>query len=188
MTVGPVDFRPMDAGIAAIGGALVGAVAALGTAALTTWVQRETARTTVRAEYQKEVRQPRRDAYRKLISAGIELAESAAGEWIWIEQEHVTPALNLKDPIDESWLEISLLGPVNTAAAATEVRRQAYVVFGHLWSLRSFWNSSPAAPDVEEERVTQLGSEIDSAAVALRDAVLALSRSAQISLEDTGLT
>ncbi|MCT9087321.1 hypothetical protein N4G70_00380 [Streptomyces sp. ASQP_92] len=175
----------MDSGIAAICGALVGALTAFGTSTLTYRAQRETTRATVRAEYRKEVREPRRDAYRKLISVGMDLAERARGELIWAEQSHVSQALNLKDAVDQSWLEISLLGPANTLNAATEVRRNAYLVFDCLWSLYAFWNSTLA--EDEEARSNRLAQELESSAFPLLEAVLDLSRSAQLALEDTGV-
>ncbi|MFH8837333.1 hypothetical protein [Streptomyces sp. NPDC017868] len=174
----------MDAGIAAIGGALVGAVAALGTAALATWAQRANAQATVRSEHQKELRHPRREAYGRLIPVGMQLAERAAGDFIWIEDAARSDALELKGPIDESWLEISLLGPPLVASSATEVHRHAHVVFDHLWQLESYMQSTGRD---DEDLVERLSTDLGESSEKLRDAVLAFSRTAQIALEATGL-
>lgn len=160
------------------------AVATLGTATLATWAQRANAQATVRSEHQKELRQPRREAYGKLIPAGMRLAECAAGDLIWVEDRARSQALELKGPIEESWLDISLLGPPHAASSAIDVHRYAHVVFDHLWQLESYVRSTGRD---DEDLVDRLAADLDESSQKLRDAVLAFSRAAQIALEATGL-
>jgi hypothetical protein len=116
----------------------------------------------------------------------MELAESAAGDQIWNLEEPIRQAMNLKVPIEESWLEVTLLGPVEALTDATEVKKSSYVVFGHLWSLKLF-QKGYGEPDDEEEFTDRLVNDLDTAAKDLMDAVMNLSRTAQRVLENTGL-
>ncbi|MFF1377548.1 hypothetical protein [Streptomyces sp. NPDC058308] len=114
----------MDAGIAAVCGALAGSVATIGAAFAAGWWQREGARIAVRAEYRRERRQPRHDAYKELISAASEIMElskySNPGQSEF-DEPFEAAIVRLK----ETWLEIALLGPQNVVDLGSEVQRAA---------------------------------------------------------------
>lgn len=122
-----------------------------------------------------------------MISAATDMAEYGAGDVIWSSSEALTNALDLKEPIDEGWLEITLLGPAEVLTEAAELRKWAYALFGHLVSVRVFINAPAGEAEMEERRINGLVSQLDDASIDLMDSVLALSRAAQRALEYTGL-
>ncbi|MCD9592326.1 hypothetical protein [Streptomyces sp. 8ZJF_21] len=175
----------MDAGIAAVCGALAGGVATIGAALATGWSQREGARIAARAQYINEVRQPRREAYRGLISSATELSTAAASEAIALESERMNQALSLGEPIEKSWLDISLLGPKRALVRASQVRRDAYAT---LVALHRFhmWLENGQGGASDEQRGEELSQSLTDAAVRLDKSIEDFAAAAQISLEETG--
>ncbi|MFF5538797.1 hypothetical protein ACFY71_41240 [Streptomyces cinerochromogenes] len=111
----------MDAGIAAVCGALAGAVATTGAAIATGWAQREAARIAARVEHRKDRRQPRYDAYRKFIDAVSSLVETPRIATGPVDRR----VAEVRKEIKESWLTISVLGPGDAQRSASRVRKKA---------------------------------------------------------------
>lgn len=176
----------MDAGIAAIGGALAGALATLGAAFVTGWVQREGARISVQAEYRNELRQPRREAYREFISAATQLSSATASEVLALDENLLNGALRLGGPIDKAWLDISLLGPKRALANATQVRRHAFAAIDLLYTWK-IWLSNGAGGPEDDRRGEVLSQQLDNLAVLLSKSVEDFAESAQQALEETGM-
>ncbi|MGW7548452.1 hypothetical protein ACWGKQ_46160 [Streptomyces sp. NPDC054770] len=65
----------MDAGLAAVLGALAGAVATTGAAFAAGWSAREQAKFAARAEHKRQRREPREKAYKAFLSEAIALRE-----------------------------------------------------------------------------------------------------------------
>ncbi|MCF3119693.1 hypothetical protein IPZ68_08215 [Streptomyces arenae] len=121
----------MDAGLAAVCGALAGSVATIGAALAAGWAQREGARIAARSVYQKEQRQPRMDAYRSLITHAAYLAELE----VFDPSDMSGPASMRIEGIEAAWLEISLIGPASVLAASSNVRRCALLTQNALISV-----------------------------------------------------
>lgn len=68
----------MDAGLAAVLGALAGSVATIGAALATGWSQREGARIAARSEHRRERREPRHEVYRQFIAEANHMGQQAA--------------------------------------------------------------------------------------------------------------
>ncbi|MGW8975135.1 hypothetical protein [Streptomyces platensis] len=68
----------MDAGIAAICGALAGSVGTIGAGLAAGWAQRESARIAARADHRRERSQQRYDSYKDLLIASSLLVENTA--------------------------------------------------------------------------------------------------------------
>ncbi|GAA3856473.1 hypothetical protein GCM10023084_07900 [Streptomyces lacrimifluminis] len=111
----------MDAGLAAVCGALAGAAATTGAAFATGWAQREAARITARVEHRKDRRQPRYEAYRQFIDAVTTLIDLPKTATSPVNEQ----VAEIKARIKEAWLTVSVLGPESAQKAASKVRRKA---------------------------------------------------------------
>ncbi|MFD4700836.1 hypothetical protein [Streptomyces niveus] len=118
----------MDAGLAAICGALAGAVATTGAALATGWSQRESARIAARAEYQRQRHESRHAAYKRFISITQTLNDETRflrtlgnSSQHDFSQEFADRCSALEQEVKEVWMEIVLAGPVEAGAAAGKV-------------------------------------------------------------------
>ncbi|MEU0761995.1 hypothetical protein ABZ351_20230 [Streptomyces microflavus] len=179
----------MDAGLAAIGGALAGAIAAVGGAMIHARSQRATTRDNIRAEYQKETREARRNAYASLHSAAKTLALIAGSDGIWSDAEGLRDAWQEEDRLEVAWDEIGFLGPVNVISAAENVRHYALDALRGLRALWSFHQESPSRRSVaqEEQHANALSQQLDLASTALMQAVEEFREEAGKALGDVGL-
>ncbi|MGW3760714.1 hypothetical protein [Streptomyces sp. NPDC005131] len=120
----------MDAGTAAVLGALAGSVATIGAALATGWAQREGARITARSEHRRERREPRHDVYKEFISALTAMRFMASV--FAIDAEHAPD--NIDDELMGRWLEVvnrigpkaietTLAGPKDVAKAAIRLHQ-----------------------------------------------------------------
>ncbi|GEC10463.1 hypothetical protein SSP24_81180 [Streptomyces spinoverrucosus] len=123
----------MDAGLAAVCGALAGSVATIGAALATGWSQRETARISARAEHQRQRHEARHAAYKALISATQTLNSVTRGMRHDPQLRDFTPEIAeacaaAESDIKEVWLEVVLAGPQNAARAANAIMHSANVM------------------------------------------------------------
>ncbi|MDO0931318.1 hypothetical protein QQY66_06340 [Streptomyces sp. DG2A-72] len=177
----------MDAGLAAVLGALAGAVATTGAAVATGWAAREQAKIAARGEHRRQ----RRDARQAVYEEFIELTEVLTDRVIKIsdlsaptfDQIHAAEA-----DVWASWegvrgvfTKVRLAGPDYVSQAAVEVRKSCTLVAVRMTAVKKC--SSPDSRDPEElagvkwvaltESLTQLivehGAFIGIAQVALDD-------------------
>ncbi|MCX4687228.1 hypothetical protein OG401_23470 [Kitasatospora purpeofusca] len=134
----------MDAGLAAVCGALAGSVATIGAAFATGRAQREGARIGARVEHRKERRMPRQEAYKRLMSAASEI-RSIRKSPVPGESEPQRAYQANKD-VKLAWEDIALLGPDDVSRAASELRDLAFALYTLIWALYG-------TPNVEHERV-----------------------------------
>jgi fructoselysine-6-P-deglycase FrlB-like protein len=123
----------MDAGLAAVLGALAGALATTGAAFVTGWSAREQATLAARAEHKRQRRAPREEAYKAFLSEAMALMELLRVVRSYealpdaVRGRLMTPgtrtqAEEIEARIKERWLEVTLAGPesVQEPAAAIE--------------------------------------------------------------------
>ncbi len=121
----------MDAGLAAVLGALAGSVATIGAALATGWAQRESALITVRSEHRRDRREPRQNAYKEFISIAHRMRNLTAA---WAVDVNLTPEID--DTREEAWSQTErtlkqvatdavLAGPTPVAKAAIELTQSA---------------------------------------------------------------
>ncbi|MFJ3619604.1 hypothetical protein ACIPSH_15845 [Streptomyces iakyrus] len=119
----------MDAGLAAVLGALAGSVATIGAALATGWAQREEARIAARAEHRRERREPRLEAYKAFILATSDLREQSTfftvKELVPDDPGDLSTDLLFQaaSALKDSALEVSLAGPRRVSKDAIKIQR-----------------------------------------------------------------
>ncbi|GAA1423493.1 hypothetical protein GCM10009601_26830 [Streptomyces thermospinosisporus] len=122
----------MDAGLAAVLGALAGSAATIGTAFVTSRSQRETARLTARAEHQRQRREPRHDTYKAFISSTSQLRDQLEKfENFDLYPDSITDATvqhynDTANELKSQWVEVALVGPANVGASSKKVEQLAH--------------------------------------------------------------
>jgi hypothetical protein len=182
----------MDAGLAAVLGALAGSMATIGAAFATGWAQREGTRITARAAHVKDRRQPRHDAYRALIQAAIDLQRRVT---LQEGYDDMTPeeVKNFDREITARWLDISLLGPRTAIVYAGRVQDASLAVIKKAMLSRNLrariFNEEHANEEAEnavrdsyEDSVHVLFSAVDDLTNAVNDFAF----SASETLDDDG--
>ncbi|MET8403475.1 hypothetical protein [Streptomyces sp900116325] len=176
----------MDAVIAVVGtllGTLAGAITA-------GWWQRESARTTIRAEHIKAMRQPRHDAYKSFIQSAVVLRERVlvndGYEDTTREEENL-----LSGDITSQWADLVLLGPksVNLLGsilhdASLDAIRQMGIC-RHLTCAPCDHESDDAEERAHQEYEVSL-RELENSADELAVAINAFAAVASGHLEDDG--
>ncbi|GHJ27131.1 hypothetical protein TPA0910_15640 [Streptomyces hygroscopicus subsp. sporocinereus] len=121
----------MDAGLAAVLGALAGSTATLGTAICTRWYQRQTARLAARAEHQRQRREPRHDIYRDFISYASNLRDQLDTFKDFdlspdsVTDETVQRCNDTFKALQGKWIEVGLVGPEGVAVVGKEIEELA---------------------------------------------------------------
>ncbi|MFI9252473.1 hypothetical protein [Streptomyces sp. NPDC053069] len=119
----------MDAGIAAVLGALAGSVATIGAAMATGWAQREGARIAARSEHQRQRREPRHLVYKEFISKA-ELVRHRASIYSslddgltpdYVTEQQVNELFEAATEIKAAATEAALVGPKKVTAAALAI-------------------------------------------------------------------
>jgi hypothetical protein len=124
----------MDAGLAAVLGAGVGALATTGAALATGWASREQSKIGARAEHRRQRREPRKGLYKQFIDA------ASTAEWYMAMPPLLIAMANQEDPLEEptatehaqrcraladdvkkAWLDVVLAGPAEVAQTASEI-------------------------------------------------------------------
>jgi hypothetical protein len=146
----------MDAGIAAVLGALAGSVATIGAALATGWAQREGARIVARSEHRRERREPRHEAYRDLIEAATALTDATA-QYNFFDAE-MPSDLHLQDADIAGFLEkrvlvkkaaisVALVGPQGVSETAMKVAELSNELFTYVTALTGLNNAEEPADD-----------------------------------------
>lgn len=121
----------MDAGLAAVLGALAGSVSTIGASIATSRAQREEARIAARASNRQQLRAPRENAYRAFIESSMALLnQTDIFRSDPTATDHVTPELSelvdgLAKTVTEKWLDVALAGPPTAEQAARAIMKTA---------------------------------------------------------------
>ncbi|MFJ2407109.1 hypothetical protein ACIOUE_38080 [Streptomyces xanthochromogenes] len=125
----------MDAGVAAVCGALAGSVATIGAALATGWSQREGARISARAEHLRQRREPRHDVYKGFIAAVSEMNDATRNVRAinsprieHFTDEQVLQYKRAAGVIKAQWLEVALAGPKSVNRVATRIKEASNLI------------------------------------------------------------
>ncbi|MEU7642064.1 hypothetical protein AB0C11_39630 [Streptomyces sp. NPDC039016] len=138
----------MDAGIAAVCGAIAGSFGTVAAALATGWAQREGARITARAAHVKDQRQPRYDAYKELLRSGRDLAllpPSGA-----VDDDMADCATELIGRIDDAGLEVVLLGPASVIDICLKLLSEAHELHHKIKSCAATGNLPGATDETDD--------------------------------------
>ncbi|WP_158686603.1 hypothetical protein [Streptomyces griseoflavus] len=147
----------MDAGLAAVLGALAGSVATIGAALATGWAQREGARITARSEHRRERREPRHAVYRELIEAATTLQnltghyayfDDAMPDDLHLNEEDVARIFQQQRDIKPLAIQAALAGPADVGEVAMKLAKQSYDLVVYVSALSGFASD----PDTINER------------------------------------
>ncbi|MEU8988535.1 hypothetical protein AB0C98_19160 [Streptomyces sp. NPDC048558] len=124
----------MDAGLAAVLGALAGAVATTGAAFATGWATREQARIAARAEHTRQRRDARQAVYEEfieqtgaLMDRAIEYSDSSAPTWVQIQAAEVEVWASWES-VKGVFTKVRLAGPEYVTQRAIAVRKACILV------------------------------------------------------------
>jgi len=180
----------MDAGLAAVLGALAGSVATIGAALATGWAQREGARIAARAEHRRERRGPRESIYKEFVATATRLR-------VWssifsIDPDVVPDDLGEEDAkeifriiveIESKSTDAALAGPKKVAQAARRVARLSFEMASMVTALPRFLTGN-AERDRETRRRVRL--QVNELAKQFEKSVDDFVLSAQAALDDDG--
>ncbi|MFE7712994.1 hypothetical protein ACFU6I_46395 [Streptomyces sp. NPDC057486] len=121
----------MDAGLAAVLGALAGSVATIGAALTTGWTQREGVRITARSEHRSQRREPRNSSYKKFITEASRLRDLAAAFTVahaefpyeTVDSVFAGRCEIATRTVQETWVDVALAGPKQVSEAAAKLER-----------------------------------------------------------------
>ncbi|MEU0339412.1 hypothetical protein ABZ092_10585 [Streptomyces bobili] len=190
----------MDAGLAAVLGALAGAVGTTMAGMATGWASREQAKITARSEHLRQRREPRQVAYGDLLRAAAALRDHMMPMYgLPPEEVQVArPELNgefcnqgqtLALAIRESWLNVVLAGPVSLAEGAEAVEHAAsrLSLYCQLHEALVTIATAGVGGDVVTDRNTLTGyREARSAFLELSERLAEFMRLCQPVLDDDG--
>ncbi|MGI5511134.1 hypothetical protein [Streptomyces sp. CA-106131] len=139
----------MDAGTAAVLGALAGSVATIGAALATGWAQREGARITARSEHRRQRREPRHGAYKAFIAeasgfrdyVGVFTVSYTVFPYDRVDVMFSGRCEELADAVREKWVDVALAGPKKLADIATSLERLSNVLVFRVVGLRRLLDS-----------------------------------------------
>jgi hypothetical protein len=177
----------MDAGLAAVLGALAGSVATIGAALATGWAQRESARITARSEHRRERREPRQAVYREFVEVGSIMRGLTAR--YSINEEAIPPTLNEEerqhlfaavDMVREKATDAALAGPEKVTAVAIRIERLSIEIAAILNAMDQL--NAPG----EEQRRLRIRKHVVRLASELSDKLDNFLVHAQQALDDDG--
>ncbi|MFE2687517.1 hypothetical protein [Streptomyces mirabilis] len=185
----------MDAGTAAVLGALAGSVATIGAALATGWAQREGARIGARSEHRRARREPRQETYKEFISAALafrtEIVRFTHVDFMpdQIDEATTDRLYEAAQAIKERALDVALAGPRRVSKEALKIER----VSGHLSSVISFLkyvmeNDGYADTDADRRLLHGTRKDIARDARKIDFSVDRLVLRAQGALDDDGST
>lgn len=178
----------MDAGLAAVLGALAGSVATIGAALATGWAQREGVRITARSEHRRARREPRHDIYRQFISEAKPLGlhagvYSALGSTLmpdYFTEERIRQAREASRGINDKATEVALAGPRKITESALKIARLASRLTACVGNFRELGDERhQRMRDQSRRSVMKYAKKYDA---ALQDFIL----QAQFALDDDG--
>ncbi|MEU8849050.1 hypothetical protein AB0C70_23000 [Streptomyces sp. NPDC048564] len=181
----------MDAGLAAVLGALAGAVATTGAAFATGWSAREQAKITARAEHRRQRRDARQAVYEELINAVEMLIEATRSVDLGVtasranqEQSYFIPDMkevkSLEKSVRKIATKVTLAGPASISEMVEELRGIARSLAANLIRIEM----GIEFPGIPEHKEGWLLAEADR--VALYRAVAEFAAGAQAILDDDG--
>ncbi|MFF3774321.1 hypothetical protein [Streptomyces sp. NPDC002232] len=181
----------MDAGLAAVLGALAGSVATIGAAMTTGWAQREGVRITARAEHRKERREPRHGAYRDFIAVASRMNDHVAILTVSYESfpsERIDEAFSARceeaaDAVKEKWVEVALAGPKGIAETASKLERLGNALAFRVMGLRQYLSGERTA---SEDTLRGIRDRIATEAAEFEQALDQFVFRAQAALDDDG--
>ncbi|MER5687423.1 hypothetical protein [Streptomyces sp. NPDC002205] len=153
----------MDAGIAAVLGALTGSISGVIGSITAGRAQREGVRMTVRSDHAKERHQPRRDAYKAFLQVLLDLDARLNTP----AYEDSTPAeeKQLRSDLDSRWIDVALAGPEAITIVGSVVRDAVDDMIAHMGECRHLLNTFlEDTPEEDEE-------EFEAARQAYEDAI-----------------
>ncbi|WP_143074789.1 hypothetical protein [Streptomyces mangrovisoli] len=145
----------MDAGVAAVLGAVTGSISGVIGSITAGRAQREGVRMTVRSEHAKERHQPRRDAYKAFLQVLLDLEARLTMD----AYEDSTPEeeKQLRSELDARWIDVVLAGPEAVTVVGYVVRNAVDDVFAHMAECRQLMQRAieDYADEDEEEAARQ---------------------------------
>ncbi|MET8706526.1 hypothetical protein [Streptomyces californicus] len=171
----------MDAGLAAVCGALAGSVATIGAAFAAGWSSREQAKITARAEHRRQRRDARQAIYENFIAAGRAthaVTKNISGDPVDFSREEYRTAMREMDSLH---VRVHLAGPASLHDAAHEVAQAGGRCF---MAINEFLDSGdrPVADRVP------IYISADAAAADLREALWRFIEGSHKALDDDGTT
>ncbi|WP_143050217.1 hypothetical protein [Streptomyces sp. 2231.1] len=129
----------MDAGTAAVLGALAGSVATIGAAMAAGWAQREGARIVARSQHRREMREARHGAYEKFISSMLSLHAQTSifqGDAEMVPEEMSNESYSqlhqLATSVERNSVAVALAGPKEVTEAALKIARMSVELVGQI--------------------------------------------------------
>ncbi|MDT0488886.1 hypothetical protein RM717_00015 [Streptomyces griseus] len=184
----------MDAGLAAVCGALAGAVATTGAALATGWATREAARIAARSQHRKDRREPRQAIYKDFLTAAHNFArilKRSGGMVSNIEQIDEAFSNELQAvaaEITRIRVDLSLHGPENVSELARKIDELAveartetsvYVVLGVFEDAGELTDQDRRDRQNARERIRYLTPVI-------QEQTIQFERAARLALDDDG--
>lgn len=181
----------MDAGLAAVLGALAGSSATIGAALATGWAQRESARIVARAEHRRERRQPREAAYEEFIADAAELNSQIIGFTLsdplprMYSDDDMQHLRETVWALNEKATKVALKGPRDVGQAAMQLGKLAGFLMLPLSQLQGEMRTSP--PDGEISTVAESAlRQVSHSAKEFDRSLNSFILMAQESLDDDG--
>ncbi|MET7869597.1 hypothetical protein [Streptomyces cyaneofuscatus] len=179
----------MDAGLAAVLGALAGAVGAVGGAWMTSRGQWKSARLAARAEHKRQRREPRSEVYATFLNSSNQLLDA----WTPIQRisdvtsERRTLVYEAADSIDDAYSAVALSGPEEVSNIAEQIRDHAAQL---KQEARFLWAGQYVMQDNGEPEawIFDIESRIPRARTALSAQIRKFTVSARTTLDDDGST
>ncbi|MFB6535110.1 hypothetical protein ACFCY8_30200 [Streptomyces noursei] len=183
----------MDAGIAAVCGALAGAVATVGASFATGRSQREGARIAARTEHQRQRREKREPAYSELIDAANALRQATGMLWPFYEPggssgftpERLDAYRDCVKRLQAAWKDVHLAGPKAVSIPATRIKKAAESTQWAVTMLE-FYKTRTEIPGAQQEREIH-ALALAEAIMEIVDLIPEFADLAQEALDDAGV-
>jgi hypothetical protein len=183
----------MDAGLAAVLGALAGSVATIGAALATGWSQREGVRIVARSEHRRQRQEPRNGAYKEFIDVASQMLDVVAAFTLTIAYDdfpywRLSESLSSRaeegfHAVKEKWVDVALAGPKEITEAASHLERLSNALAFRIEGLRRLTDATEGITDSEHEAIA---SRIVMEANEFEDKLDAFVMLAQAALDDDG--
>ncbi|MEU7581012.1 hypothetical protein AB0B50_25805 [Streptomyces sp. NPDC041068] len=180
----------MDAGLAAVLGALAGGIGTTLAGMAAGWASREQARITARAEHRRLRQGPREGAYTAFIGAAGALRDHAIPMFFGVEEildrpplteEFLREAPKHMQAVVTAWLTVTLAGPRSVQGAASDIYDCSMELTSHGAAIYSLAESG-----VGEEHIDRIQLEAHHRIVKLNNLLGTFTELAQQVLDDDG--
>ncbi|MFF0161798.1 hypothetical protein ACFYRY_30300 [Streptomyces sp. NPDC005263] len=176
----------MDAGLAAVLGALAGSIATISAAIAANRSQRETARFAARAEHQRQRREPRHGVYKEFIAHASQLREQLdifANFDLYpnsVTDETVKRYNDTAKVLQGKWVEVGLVGPGDVSASSKVIEQLGRKSALQVNRLQWFIDQGSEQRKIEEQ------TAIAGSSVQLTELLDKFIDTAQAALDDDG--